>query len=83
MNEKAPTISLDQAIALYESYSFDFGASVDHIPVTVVRNNGERVELPNKARQERVDITRENARLFIDQLENGRWDSPQSARSNH
>ena len=66
VNEKAPTVSVDQAVALYESYGFDLGASVDHIPVSVVRKGDERVELPATERQERVDITRENARLFIE-----------------
>ncbi len=66
VNEKAPTISVDQAVALYESYGFDLGASVDHIPVTVVRNGDARVELPVEERQERVNLTHENARLFIE-----------------
>ena len=66
VNEEAPTISVDQAVALYESYGFDFGASVDHIPVPVVRDNGKPVELPNAKRKRRVNITRENARLFIE-----------------
>ena len=66
VNEEAPTISVDQAVALYESYGFDFGASVDHIPVAAVRNNGERVELSDKKRQQRVAITHENARLFME-----------------
>ena len=66
VNEKAPTISVDQAVALYESYGFDLGASVDHIPVNAVRNGDERVELPVEERQQRVNITRENARLFIE-----------------
>ena len=66
VNEKAPTISVDQAVALYESYGFDLGASVDHIPVPVVRIGDDRVELPVEERQERVNLTRENARLFID-----------------
>ena len=66
VNEEVPTISVDQAVALYESYGFDFGASVDHIPVTAVKKNDERIRLPDGERQERVDITRENARLFIE-----------------
>ena len=66
VNEEAPTISVDQAVALYESYGFDFGASVDHIPFTVVMKNGERVELSDAKRSERVNITHENARLFIE-----------------
>ncbi len=66
VNEETPTISVDQAVALYESYGFDFGASVDHIPVAVTRKNGERIELSNGERQERISITKENARLFIE-----------------
>ena len=66
VNEKAPTISVDQAVALYESYGFDLGASVDHMPVNVVRNGDERVKLSVEERQQRVNITRENARLFIE-----------------
>ena len=66
LNETAPTISVDQAIALYESYGFDFGASVDHIPVTVVTTNGQRVELSDRERQERVTITHKNAHSFIE-----------------
>ena len=33
VNEDEPTIPVEQAVALYELYGFDFGASVDHIPV--------------------------------------------------
>lgn len=66
LNEPTPTISVDQAIALYESYGFDFGASVDHIPVSVVTTNGDRVELSAKERHERVAITRTNAQSFVE-----------------
>ncbi len=66
VNEMHPTISVDQAVALYESYGFDFGASVDHMPVSVVSRNGEKIELSERERQERVDTTHENARLFIE-----------------
>ncbi len=66
VNQEFPAISVDQAVALYESYGFDFGASVDHIPVTVVREGGKRIELADVKRRERVTITHENARLFIE-----------------
>ena len=66
VNEDEPRFSVDQAVALYESYGFDFGASVDHIPVRVVRRDDKRVELSSAERQERVDVTRENAKQFID-----------------
>ena len=66
VDEEVPTISVDQAVALYESYGFDFGASVDHIPVAAVRKGNERKELTDDERQQRVDLTRDNARLFIE-----------------
>ena len=66
VNEKEPTISAEQAVALYESYGFDFGASVDHIPVSVISRSGERVGLSERERHERVETTRENAQLFIE-----------------
>ena len=55
--ENEPTISTDQAIALYELYNFDFGTSVDHIPIKT---------LPEEERQARVDTTVDNARGFIE-----------------
>ncbi len=66
VNEENPTITVDQAVALYETYGFDFGASVDHIPVMSVLQDGERVALPECLRQERVDITRRNAQQFLE-----------------
>ena len=46
--------------------AFDFGASVDHIPVASVVRDGQRVEFTREERQARVDVTRENASQFID-----------------
>ena len=66
VNEALPTLAVDQAVALYETYGFDFGASVDHIPVRVANRNGQRLELTRTARQARVDITRRNAQHFLD-----------------
>ena len=70
VNEESPTISVDQAVALYESYGFDFGASVDHIPVPMVSRNGKRIKLPDKERKARVETTRKNAQLFIESARN-------------
>ena len=64
-NEDAPTISNDQAIALYEAYGFDFGTSVDHIPVPKVGKGAKHRTLTEPERQERVDITRANAEAFM------------------
>ena len=66
VNGETPTITVDQAVALYESYGFDLGASVDHIPVAAVKNGGKRRELSMKERQDRVDLTYKNAQQFIE-----------------
>ena len=66
VNEDKPTISVDQAVALYELYDFNFGASVDHIPIKKINKNGETRVLSDGERQERVEITRTNAKLFIE-----------------
>ena len=66
VNEDQPTIPVEQAAALYELYGFDFGASVDHIPVRKINKNGEERHLFDEERQERVNITRENAKHFIE-----------------
>ena len=56
IGEDEPTISTEQAIALYELYNFDFGTSVDHIPIKT---------LSDEERQARVDMTCDNADEFI------------------
>ncbi len=66
VNEDAPTISVEQAVALYELYGFDFGASVDHIPVKTIKTNDKKTSLSDDQRQARVDLTRENAKTFIE-----------------
>lgn len=66
VNEDDPTISVEQAVALYEVYGFDFGASVDHIPVRKINKNGKKTFLSDNERQERVKTTRENAAVFIE-----------------
>lgn len=65
VNEEQPTVPVEQAAALYELYGFDFGASVDHIPVRKISRQGEMKQLAEEERQERVTITRTNAREFI------------------
>ena len=68
VNEDSPTISVDQAIALYESYGFDFGASVDHIPVSKINRKGSVRELRMEERLARVKTTCHNAELFIESV---------------
>ena len=61
-----PSISVEQAVALYDLYDFDLGASVDHIPVAAVPSpNGNRA-LSDQERLERVVLTRQNAQAFLD-----------------
>lgn len=57
VDEERPTVSTEQAIALYELYNFDFGTSVDHIPIK---------PLPDAIRRNRVELTCENAQRFIE-----------------
>lgn len=66
VNDDEPAISVEQAIALYELHGFDFGASVDHIPVPSVVRDGSKHELREAERLARVKITQENAERFID-----------------
>ncbi len=70
VNEDAPAMSVEQAIALYELHGFDFGASVDHIPVSHIVRDGEKIELSKAKRHARVRKTRENAEAFIRQAKN-------------
>ena len=66
VSEDEPTISVEQAVALYDLYGFDFGASVDHIPVQKFNKNGDLTTLSEKERQARVDLTHANAERFIE-----------------
>ncbi|MBS0190786.1 MAG: tRNA-guanine transglycosylase DpdA [Phycisphaerales bacterium] len=66
VNEESPTISVEQAVATYELYGFDLGASVDHIPVPEVVRKGKRVTLTDAERRKRVALTRSNAQDFLD-----------------
>ena len=66
VNDDEPAISVEQAVALYELYDFNFGASVDHIPVQKINKNGEIRGLSDEERQDRVRITRANAALFFE-----------------
>ena len=65
VNEPKPTISIEQAVAVYDLYEFDLGASVDHIPVEeIVTESGKRKLTPEE-RRGRVTLTRNNAETFI------------------
>lgn len=72
VNEKRPTITVEQAVALYDLYGFDFGASVDHIPVPFVVRDGKKVALSPQERAARVRTTRKNAEAFIEEANSRR-----------
>jgi hypothetical protein len=65
VNEERPTISVEQAVSMYDLYEFDLGASVDHIPVSEIVTPTGKKTLSDGARRERVRLTRENAERFI------------------
>lgn len=65
VNEEMPAISVEQAVALYDLHGFDFGASVDHIPVPEIIRNGEKKALTHADRAGRVRVTIENAEKFM------------------
>ena len=67
VNEDKPAISVEQAIALYDLHGFDFGASVDYIPMPRIERDGKKIELDIRERKSRIEVTKENARLFIEQ----------------
>jgi len=65
VNEPSPLLSVEQAVANYELHGFDYGASVDHIPVPVITVKGKKKNLSVAKREERIRITVENAEAFI------------------
>jgi queuine/archaeosine tRNA-ribosyltransferase len=66
VNQPKPTITSQEVAAMYQLLGFDLGASIDHIPVAEIRVNGKIQHLSDYQRQERVEITRENAKDFIE-----------------
>lgn len=66
VNDREPSLSIEQAVANYELHGFDYGASVDHIPVPVITVNGIQKSLSLRKRKERVRLTIENAEQFIE-----------------
>jgi hypothetical protein len=65
VNQDLPTISVEQAVSLYDLYEFDYGASVDHIPVAEIDQDGKKVKLTEAERKGRIRLTRRNAETFF------------------
>ena len=54
--DSEPPISPEEAASLYNKFGFDFGASVDHIPIPPITL---------QEKQERMDLTEKNAEQFL------------------
>jgi hypothetical protein len=65
VDREIPTVSVEQAVALYDLYEFDYGASVDHIPLLEIKNDGKKLKLTDSERRRRVRLTRRNADAFF------------------
>lgn len=65
VREPEPTISVKQAVALYQLHNFDFGASVDHIPIPVALGPRGKRTFTREQQLARVKLTRKNAGDFL------------------
>lgn len=65
VTEEQPTISIEQAVSLYDLYEFDLGASVDHIPAPEIVTPKGKIQLTAAEQQARIRLTRDNAARFI------------------
>lgn len=68
-----PSIDPKTAAKLYEEYGFDMGASVDHMIVDEVTTNDaegnvEKRTLTDEEKANRVTLTKNNARAFINEV---------------
>jgi hypothetical protein len=66
VKEPEPTITTEQAVALYQLYGFDLGASVDHIPVPEITTREGKLALDYAEQKRRIKLTRDNAEAFIE-----------------
>jgi hypothetical protein len=65
VNDEAPPLTTQQAVSLYDLYSFDMGASIDHIPVMERVVDGRSIRLSEVDRRARVALTVTNAEAFL------------------
>jgi hypothetical protein len=64
-NDSEPTITTEHALSLYQLHGFDFGASVDHIPLPVIATPEGKRPLSAGERSQRVALTKANAEAFL------------------
>ena len=59
IKDKTPPLSCEEAASLYNKFGFDFGASVDHIPISSSL-------LSDEERDVRMNLTAKNAEEFLE-----------------
>ncbi len=72
VNEDKPPFSIDYVVSLYDLYNFDYGASIDHIPVPQIIVDGAKCDLSPSKREARVALTVDNADAFLREVERRR-----------
>jgi queuine/archaeosine tRNA-ribosyltransferase len=74
VNEDRPSVSVEEAAAMYQLYGFDLGASVDHIPVPeIITADGKKKTLSIAERRGRILVTQRNAETFIELYKKHRY----------
>lgn len=65
VHEDEPTVTPEEAVSIYQFYGFDFGASVDHIPVQEISTPRGKYRLGKEEQERRIRITQDNAARFL------------------
>lgn len=65
VHKDEPTVTPEEAVSIYQLYGFDFGASVDHIPVREISTPRGKYRLGNEEQERRIRITQDNAARFL------------------
>ena len=63
--EENPLVTVEQAVSIYDLYGFNWGASVDHIPIKKIKTANGWKTLSSTERKRRIILTRNNADKFI------------------
>ena len=65
VHEDEPTVTTEEALSIYQLFGFDFGASVDHMPVQQITTSRGKYQLSQKEQERRIRITQDNAARFL------------------